>query len=150
MNGVNINHDEETYKFLALTDQEKANLIIEELDRQENSANEYEEYGNGNDTINVSNKTKYIYVIWLNELSRKYAGNEILDIAIKEKESINHFLNIWEHQTKRWNFDPSTKPNINLNEKNYFVSSRTNDTDCEQTIGICKIKINSEWLNIRT
>lgn len=85
MNGVNINHDEETYRFLALTDQEKAKLSIEELNRQENSANEYEEYGNGNDTINVSNKTKYIYVIWLNELSRKYAGNEIMDITIKRR-----------------------------------------------------------------
>lgn len=159
MNGINLNHSNERYRFKATSDTDEAEVLILGLENQkqpiiyrEDEDENDAEYGNAWTKITTS--CPYVYVIWLNELSRIYAGNEIMGVFDNFEVAKKNFHEQWAHQTERWDFNDeeaegeTTEPEIEDNENEaYSLFWRCNGGDCEQTIGIAKIKVDSNgWL----
>ena len=157
MNGISLNHDNERFRFYATTDSDSAKVIELGLDKQMESMNndDGEEYGNGN--VELDTDKKFVYIVWLNELSRIYAGNEMMCVTDSEKVAVEHFHFQWTHQEERWGFNSenqedvggdSEEPLIDFTESDSFATYRHAD-DCEQILGIVKIKVDDlKWTEV--
>src|SRR5574344_813465 len=158
MNGVELNHDGEVFKFLVTSDADKAKKIQKELEAQMNREDEDEvEYGNDTFWQDVDPNAEYVYVIWLNELSNIYAGNEIMGVFDNEEDAKRGFHELWEHQTERWGFDDcgndldyvvTKEPVIDFSKNNSIAIWRADESNyCGQVTGICKVRIDAEeWI----
>lgn len=150
MKGVNVNHDGETFYFKATTDPveaEKTRKELEELNKI-SGVNDDEtgiEYGNDWGVFkDCYTDTQFVYAVWLNELSRKYAGNELVGLFTSLHDALDRFYVEWRYQTERWNFKDKI-PTVNLG-RNSFYQYRNNENDCDQTQGICRIEVNKSWI----
>lgn len=154
MNGINLNHDGERFRFKATTDKDEADAIIAGLRYQNEKPQEIleEEYGNG--WVNLMASGDFVYVVWLNELSRIYAGNEIMAVADNEDDIKREFHDQWVHQNERWGFSDYSEdyqeevggdreePKIDFSKSDGFSCFRHAE-DCEQILGVIKLKVNS-------
>lgn len=158
MRGEYLNHDCEHYGFRAISDESIATTewqkLQEEMEREltKEEEDEGQEFGHAYTTIETDKQ--YIYVVWLNELSRIYAGNEIMGVFDNEEEAKKDFHDCWEHQTERWGFDdedieePKEEPKIDFSKCNYIGIWRCNDGVCDQTIGIIKLEIDKPEITV--
>lgn len=158
MKGVNINHDGETYNFKATKNVLEAVKIKEHLDELDKISGVGDdesgvEYGNGWMVLKDCLNSKFVYAVWLNELSRIYAGNELMGIFTDIKDAKEYFIKQWNHQTERWGFKEISTKEIERDLKSYndyLFYYRNNENDCQQTQGICKIEVGKGWLKIKT
>lgn len=142
--GSNLNHDGEEYELLSTTDDTSAHKLIQESKiRNDNNVIE-----NGDDWKTILTDKDYVFIIWLNECSRIYSGNEIMAIVDNEELARTGFHGIRVHQSERWDFDTDLncgvreEPIIDFAKSKIQSFWRNNGGDCEQTIGIAKLKIN--------
>lgn len=143
--GSNLNHDGEEYEFYATTNGNSAHKLIKESKTRIHNTSDIE---NGDDWNSIITDKDYVFIIWLNECSRIYAGNEIMTIVDDEHLAKVSFHNIWKHQSERWDFDTEwncgvqKEPIIDFSNSKIHAFWRNNGGDCEQTIGIAKLNVN--------
>lgn len=149
MQGRNLNHENKKFNVKVSTHEDVAKKLIDELkfSTQEQDITEEER---GDDYATLTTDKSYVYIIWLSEMSRIYAGNEIMYTSDDEVDAKYIFHAIWAHQTERWNFDSeitegdTEEPTLDFQESGLYMFWRNNCDDCQQVIGIAKLDISSD------
>lgn len=145
MQAVNVNVDGEYYRFFATEDIELGEKLAHSLEKEDE---ERGESGNVAVLIEVPNNADDVYLVWLNELSRKYSGNEIALVGSYDVTAIAEFEKQWEHQEDRWGFEYTEIPKVDFTYGG-VAYWRNNGGDCEQTLGIVKIPIGKGgWVDV--
>lgn len=144
LHGSDLNHDNEDYELYSTSDIDKAHSIIDNVEKICKESESECSF----DWKCINTTSRYVYVIWLNELSRIYAGMDILSVVDNLREAKQDFHDIWQHQTYRWNFNTIytegqlEEPTIGFDNSNIKIYWRNNCDDCEQTLGIARLIIN--------
>lgn len=90
LHGLELNHDNEEYRLYSTSNIDRAHSIIDNVGNccKESKA----ECSFGWEKINTA--SQFIYVVWLNELSRIYAGMEIMSVVDNLNQARQDFHDI--------------------------------------------------------
>lgn len=149
LRGEHINHEGETYRLCATTDadfiEEQTDLMNVETALMEARGTDDDECGHSWGSANINGDT--VYAIWLNELSRKYSGNELMFITDREELAMEYFTRLWEEQDMRWGFADET-PHIDFTDKDIHAFYRNNGGDCEHVVGIARLTVDGDYWTV--